>query len=114
MKVSLTYLGQILVRKCKISFSHIHREKVEKIYAEVLEDIAKDRNGQQFDYFASEVKKIYEYARKRDIKSAVLRVLNKTLWKGGNNKDFNDFPLKPHQKEEIIKITMEELEITYS
>ncbi|GAG27539.1 unnamed protein product, partial [marine sediment metagenome] len=50
-EVSLTFLGQDLVKKCRIPFSKMHLEKIRRSFAPIVDQIAKDHDGQELRDF---------------------------------------------------------------
>ncbi len=113
-EVSLTYLGQDLVKKCRIPFSKAHIERLRGIFTPVIDEIAKDHKGKHFHSFIKDAQAIYEHIDDQDIKSAVWGALKRTIWKGSQIKEFEGESLSDQQREEIIKDTLDELERTHS
>jgi len=113
-EVSLTYLGQDLVKKCRIPFSKAHIEKLRKLFTPIVDEIAKDHKGKHFHSFIKDAQAIYEHVDDQDIKNAVWGALERTLWEGSQIKEFQGESLSDQQREEIIKGTLDHLERIYS
>jgi hypothetical protein len=113
-ETSLTYLGQDLVKKCRIRFTSIHAEKVGKICLKLLTNIIKEGHRSQYiDHFISGVQNIYEYAAEGDIRHAVYKALEDKVWKGGKLQYPDDFHIEQATEAEIVQTVIAELHRIY-
>lgn len=101
--VSLTILGRELVKKCRVSYSTKHRAEIEKYLYDAIENIAKNPKGTALNNAISELKAIYEHILDVDVKDALWSAFDEVLWSNHMFDSYHDFPLKPNQKDIIIK-----------
>jgi len=111
-EVSLTYLGQELIKMCRVPINAEQKQKILELLESCIEDIAKDHDGPRMKYFAAETDKIHEHLSARDAECAVSMALNQYIWNGrGPLKDFEGEHLDPELKANIIESAMTHFEL---
>lgn len=105
--VTLTYLGNEFVEKCRVPFSEIHARAIEKILIKSIDNIAKNVNKESFATFAEDAKKIYPHLTDQDLKGAIYGALNKFIWKDGIIKDFKGYTIDEAEMKNIVKYSID-------
>jgi hypothetical protein len=106
-EVSLTYLGNEFIRNCRIAFSTVHAEEIERLLSDVIADFARNPKDEPLEPFLEKAKTIYPHFTIQDAKGAIYGALNHHLWKGGIIKDFEGYEITETEKKEIVKYCMD-------
>lgn len=109
-EVSLTYLGNQFVKKCRLPYSSIHSKKIRKLIDTYAAEIAKQHDGESFQEFCKQAIKIYPHLIQSDLNGAVLGALNKIIWKGGKIKEFKNYSINNKEKSQIADYCVDYLE----
>lgn len=97
-EISLTYLGNEFVKKCRVPFSENHSNKIRESLKSYVVEIAKKHDGPSFEKFCEEAKKTYPHIIQNDLNGGVHGALDKYIWKGGKIKDFEGHILSSNEK----------------
>ena len=113
-EVSLTNLGQVFIRKCRIPFNDTHIEKIEGIIFEKIDEIARNpKDTELYKQLNEQLTDIYEHITEYDLKNSIGESLNKALWKNGRIDDFKNFPLRDSQKDQIVTLILSNFKSIY-
>ena len=105
---SLTYLGQTLVKKCRVPFTEQHKKKIRAICMEKIDEVARDPTGKPLDTLFDAIKKVYAYLTANDVHTAVLGAFDKHIWKGGQITKHSELPLGADLRIQIVNMILEE------
>ncbi|MCH8011798.1 MAG: DUF4393 domain-containing protein [Candidatus Marinimicrobia bacterium] len=106
---SLTYLGQALIKKCRIPFTEQHKKKIRAICMDKIEEVARDPNGKPLDTLFDAMKEVYGYMTDNDVRAAVWSGFRKYIWKGDQITKHSERPLGTDLRIQIVDMIIEEL-----
>jgi len=106
-EVSLTYLGKEFIRNCRIAFSTVHAEEIERLLSDVIAVFARNPKDEPLEPFLEKAKTIYPHFTSEDAKRSIYGALDHFIWKGGIIKDFEGYEINESERKEIVKYSMD-------
>ena len=100
--VSLTHMGNEFVIKCRVPFRKSHLKKIESILSEMIEKIAMEPRGSEYELFSTKAKSIHPNIIDNDIADGVMGALKKVIWKGSKIDDFKGYRINSEERKQII------------
>ncbi len=107
---SLTYLGQALIKKCRIPLTEVHKTRIREICIERIEGITQQYNRELIKDLYDTANQVYEYLTENDINSAVTQSLSCFFGEDGKIIYIGDRELDPKLKTQIVELIIEKLD----